>query len=69
MGELLDHFQNTILSVISEDGRKKALAPNENLLELMNQSSLVESRSKTNVMIKKQGARVSLTLGLIKSLV
>ena len=49
--KLLDHHKNMILNVSSIDGKSRLPAPSGYLLEVMNQLSLVESRSKANTII------------------
>ena len=58
-----------ILNASSADSRTKDLAPSVFLLEVMNRSSLAESRSKSSAIMKRQGARVNLPLGFVKSMV
>ena len=58
-----------ILSASSSNGRTNDPASIDFLLEVTNQSSLVESRSKVNAMMKTQGESVNLSLGFVKSIV
>ena len=51
-GKLLDHPKNMILNVSSIDRKSRSPALGGYLLEVMNQSSLAESRRKSNVIMK-----------------
>ena len=66
--KLLDHHKNMILNASSIGGKSRAPAPSGYLLEVINQSSFAESRSKASAMMKRQGARVNLLICLVKSL-
>ena len=59
LGKLLDQHKSIIANASSADERTKALALNENLLEAMIQSSLVESRSKDDAIINRNSRRVN----------
>ena len=68
MGKLFDHQQNMILNVMSPDDKVQAVAPSKSLLKVMNQLTLAEIYNKANTIMKKNRARINLSLVLVKVL-
>ena len=66
--KVLESHRDMILNFCTKDGKKAALSPSKELLEVMNCPTLAEAESKVRSIMKSHGIRVKLPLILIKSL-